>query len=61
MGYRQDAACCFDTFLADNHGSVVQRTVFEKDVLDKPLVDVGIDEFARAYDVVEGQVTFDDD
>ena len=38
----------------------MQRTVFEKDVLDKPLIDVGIDEFAGTYDIVEGQVAFDD-
>ena len=39
----------------------MQRAVFEKDVLDKPLIDVGIDEFAGTYDIVEGQVAFDDD
>jgi hypothetical protein len=46
--------------VADNHGSVVQRTVFEKDVFDEALVYIGIDSFSTSDDFVEGEVLLDD-
>ena len=61
MRHRQDAACGADALPADDHSSVVQGRVFEEDVLDEPLVDVGIDDVARLDDVVERCHPFDDD
>ena len=56
--YGQDTSCCLDAFLADDHGAVVQGAVFEEDVLDEPLVDVGVYQLSRAYDVVQRQAPF---
>ena len=47
--------------MADDHSAVVQRRVFEEDIFDEPLVDVGVDEVARAYHLVEPHATFHHD
>ena len=60
VGHGQDATGSFQAFVTDYHGAVVQRTVLEKDIFDKALVDVSVDDIARLDDFVQPHVALDD-
>ena len=60
MGNRQDTSRRFDTFLTDNHRSIVQRTVLKENILNQTLVYIGIDNFSRTHHIIQRQIMFND-
>ena len=42
MRYRQYTSCRRNSVVSDKHGTIMKRTVLEKDVLYQKLIDVGI-------------------
>ena len=60
MRHRQDTSCCLDTFLADDHCPVMQRTVLEENILYQPLVYIGIDHLSRTHNIVQRHIMFND-
>ena len=61
FGYRNDASCCLNAVVANDHGTIVQRTVLEKDAFDKAGVDGGINFFAGVDVAFERIVAANDD
>ena len=61
VAHGEDASCRVDAFARDNHCAIVQRAVFEKDIFNESLTDVGIDEFARVHLFLKRRRAFDDD
>ena len=52
----QDAASRLDAVFTDHHGAIVEGTVLEEDIFNQSLVDIGIDDVARAHHVVKRHV-----
>ena len=61
MADGKDAGSRLYLVARDDHGTIVQGTVLEEDVLYEPLADAGIEFLACAYDVHQGQVVLHDD
>lgn len=55
VGNREDTTSSCDSLVRNDHSTVVKRRVLEKDVFDKTLGDLGIDEFTRTDKVIERQ------
>ena len=58
MAHGEDATGSADAFAADDESTVVQGTVFEEDVFEQSLTDVGIQLFAGANIFVEAHAAF---
>ena len=55
--YWQNTSSCTNALASNNHSTIVQWRVLEKDVLNESLVNACIDKVARVYDVVKSQAT----
>ena len=47
----------FNTFFTDYHCAIMQRAVFKENVLNQPLVNIGIDNFTGTNDIVKRYIT----
>ena len=56
---RQDAPGRPDTFIGDEHGTVVERGVLEKNIFNQALVEIGINLVARFCHLTQRRLTFD--
>jgi hypothetical protein len=54
----QDTSCRLNALLADNHSSVVQRTILEKDIFYQALVYIGVDNLPCTHHIVQRHIMF---
>ena len=57
----EDAGSRGDAVIVDNHGTIVEWGVLEENVLDELGIDIGIDGFARIFNVNQRHLLPDDD